>query len=72
MGKTKVQFWDPEKEENIIVLWLDRTYTVAKAERNRAEEKDRTEVRWYYRDRGQGYVRAEQEKLKAEQENNEA
>jgi hypothetical protein len=52
MGKTKVQFWDPEQEENIFVLWLDRTYTVAKAERNRAEEKDRAEVRWYYRDRG--------------------
>jgi hypothetical protein len=46
-----VQFWDPEKEENIFVLWLDRT-SVAKAERNRAEEKDRAEVRWYYRDRG--------------------
>ncbi len=52
MGKTKVQFFYPEKEENIIVLWLDRTYTVAQAERNRAEEKDRAEVRWYYRDRG--------------------
>jgi hypothetical protein len=39
MGKTKVQFFYPEKEENIIVLWLDRTYTVAKAERNRAEEQ---------------------------------
>ncbi len=34
-----MQFFYPEKEENIIVLWLDRTYTVAKAERNRAEEQ---------------------------------
>jgi hypothetical protein len=39
MGKTKVQFWDPEQEENIFVLWLDRTYTAAKAERNGAEEQ---------------------------------